>query len=184
MKYYNFCRIFKTATLTAFLFFAIAFQSCLLAQTESKGYDKASYDASQSGKFMKNWLVAGPVSISADSLEPDDAIQEKAFREDMLSTVNVISGKALSPVRTKQKDLQWKMVTADEDAIVLDKVYEGKDFVYAYALAELKAPKAMNVMLGVGSDDGVKVWHNGKLVHENWIPRGIIKMMILYRLSL
>ena len=58
---------------------------------------------------------------------------------------------------------------------MLDKVYEGKDFVYAYALAEIKSLKATNVMLGVGSDDAVKVWLNGKLVHENWIPRAVNK---------
>jgi hypothetical protein len=28
-------------------------------------------------------------------------------------------------------------------------------------------------LLGIGSDDGVKVWLNGELVHENWIDRGV-----------
>jgi hypothetical protein len=27
--------------------------------------------------------------------------------------------------------------------------------------------------LGVGSDDAVKVWLNGELVHENWVIRGV-----------
>ena len=177
MKYYNFCRICKTATVTAFLFFAIVFQSCL-AQTkpdEPNGYDKASYDAAQQGKFMRTWLVAGPVSIRNDSLDVADSLQAKAFKEDQLSTVDVVSGKPISPVRIKEKDLQWKLVTSDEDAVILDKIYEGKDFAYAYALAEIKAVKPTNVMLGVGSDDGVRLWHNGKLIHDNWIPRGVNK---------
>jgi hypothetical protein len=28
--------------------------------------------------------------------------------------------------------------------------------------------------LGIGSDDGVKVWLNGELVHENWLHRGVV----------
>ena len=54
-------------------------------------------------------------------------------------------------------------------------MYDRKDYVYAYALAEINAPQAENVILALGSDDGVKVWHNGKLVHNNWIPRGTSK---------
>src|SRR5688500_15970108 len=81
MKYYNFFRIGKTAISTAFLFFAFVFQSCVSAQIEPKGYDKASYDASQQGKFMRTWLVAGPVSIRNDSLDVADSVQEKTFKE-------------------------------------------------------------------------------------------------------
>ena len=28
-------------------------------------------------------------------------------------------------------------------------------------------------VLGIGSDDSVKVWLNGELVHQNWTTRGV-----------
>ena len=62
-----------------------------------------------------------------------------------------------------------------DDIVDLDSFYKGKDYVYAYALAEIKASAPTNVMLAVGSDDGIKIWHNGKLVHDNWIPRAVNK---------
>ena len=124
---------------------------------------------------MKTWLVAGPVSVSTDTLEPGDALQEKVFKTDIISGVNVVPGKPVPPVLANQKDFKWQLISLGDDIVDLDTFYKGKDFVYAYALAEIKASAPTNVMLAVGSDDGIKVWLNGKLVHDNWIPRGVNK---------
>jgi len=180
MKLYNFFQIGKSAISSSFLFLAVIFHSPLSAQNKTvtkHGYYKASYSALQAGKFMKSWLIAGPVSVSTDSSDPDNDLQEKVFKEDLISAVNVVNGKPVSPVQIKQKTLQWKMVSSAEDVVLLDKVFDKKDndFVYAYALAEIKAENGGTVMLGIGSDDAIKVWHNGKLIHENWIPRGVNK---------
>jgi CubicO group peptidase (beta-lactamase class C family) len=177
MRYNNIYKTCKPAILTAFLLFAIE-RNYVLAQAksvEAKGYDKASYDASQAGKFMKNWLIAGPVSVSTDTLEPTDSLQEKVFKTDIISGVNVVPGKPVPPVLVKQKDFKWQLISLGDDIVDLDTFYKGKDFVYAYALAEIKASDATNVIFALGSDDGIKVWLNGKLVHDNWIPRGVNK---------
>jgi hypothetical protein len=29
----------------------------------------------------------------------------------------------------------------------------------------------MDAWLGIGSDDGLKIWFNGELVHDKWIRR-------------
>src|ERR1035437_269732 len=177
MRYNNIYKICKSTILTAFLLFAIG-QNSTLAQTasfEAKGYDKASYNLSQVGKFMKTWLVAGPVSVSTDTLEPGDSLQEKVFKTDIISGVNVVPGNPVPPVLANQKDFKWQLISLNDDIVDLDTFYKGKDFVYAYALAEIKASAPTNVILAVGSDDGIKVWHNGKLVHDNWIPRGVNK---------
>jgi CubicO group peptidase (beta-lactamase class C family) len=140
------------------------------------GYGKATYSAVPSGKFMKHWLVAGPVRVGTDSI-PNDEVQEQVFKEDLISAVQVTAGKPVMPVQVQQNKLLWKSVTSERDEVMLDKTFGEKeqDFVYAYALAEIKAEKAGTVMMGLGSDDAVKVWLNGKLVHENWIPRAVNK---------
>lgn len=177
MRYNNIYGVSNPIILIAFLLFTL-FQNSISAQINTKnvyGYGKASYDAAQTGKFMKSWLLAGPFSVSADSLEPDDAYQEKVFKEDMLSAVNVVSGKPFSSIRIKEKDLIWEMLSSVNDIVDLDTFYKGKEYAYAYALAEIKALRASNVFLGLGSDDGVRVWLNGKLVHDNWVPRAVKK---------
>ncbi len=105
MRYNNIYGIFNPIILSAFLLFTL-FQNSISAQINTKnvyGYGKASYDAAQTGKFMKSWLLAGPFSVSADSLEPDDAYQEKVFKEDMLSAVNVVPVNHFHPFVLKRK---------------------------------------------------------------------------------
>ncbi|MYF56851.1 hypothetical protein F4225_14140 [Candidatus Poribacteria bacterium] len=46
------------------------------------------------------------------------------------------------------------------------------DDVTAYGLVVLVAPKAMEVQQLAGSDDSIKVWVNGKVVHTNATNRG------------
>ena len=155
------------------LFVLVTCQGMLLAQSTSnafKGYGKASYIPSDKGAFMRTWLLLGPVNVSTVK-EPDEAQQESVFKNDAVTTVSVSAGKPVSAMTVNQQQLEWKQVSSDGDMIDLDRVYAGKDYVYAYALAEINSPEATNVILALGSDDGVKVWHNGKLVHNNWIPR-------------
>ncbi|MEO6330708.1 MAG: serine hydrolase [Ginsengibacter sp.] len=163
--------------LTILLLFSF-YQDSLLAQAKNGeviGYGKASYNAAQPGKFMKTWLLAGPVAVSADTLSPNDSLQSEIFKEDNFSSVNVVANKPLPSVTIKGKNIKWQLFSSADDIIDLDSFYQRKDFAYAYALAEINAPKAEQVFLGTGSDDGIKVWLNGKLVHDNWMPRGVTK---------
>ncbi len=177
MRYINVLKNYKCQVRIFFLL-AVFSNNTVFAQQKDvqvNGYGKASYNAEQPGKFMRTWLLLGPVSVGADSVDPDEALQEKVFNEQHLSTVKVDNGTPLSPVQIGSKDLKWKPYSSLEDIVDLDSFYKGKDFVYAYALAEINANKPENVFLGIGSDDGIKIWHNGTLVHDNWIPRGVVK---------
>ena len=46
------------------------------------------------------------------------------------------------------------------------------DHHVAYGCIELDSPKDQNTMMYVGSDDAVKVWLNGQLIHNNPVDRG------------
>ncbi len=179
MKPNHFSSICRLVISASFLFITVFISHPVLAQgtiATIKGYGKATYSAVPTGKFMKHWLVAGPLRVGTDSM-PDNEVQEKVFKEDIISAVHVVAGKPVMPVQVQQNTLQWKNVSSEGDEVMLDKTFGEKeqDFVYAYALAEIKAEKAGTVMMGLGSDDAVKVWLNGKLVHENWIPRAVQK---------
>jgi CubicO group peptidase (beta-lactamase class C family) len=55
-------------------------------------------------------------------------------------------------------------------------LHEGGDpaeWAVAYAWAEIDLKQETKGLLGVGSDDALKVWLNGKLVHEHWVGRGV-----------
>ena len=55
----------------------------------------------------------------------------------------------------------------------------------AYALINIVSPRdRKNVAMGIGSDDGVKVWLNGKVVHVNDVNRGTTGIQDLFRVDL
>ncbi|MEO6734392.1 MAG: serine hydrolase [Ferruginibacter sp.] len=179
-------KIKKQVMLSVFLLMSI-FQHYAFSQgtlIQAKGYDKATYNLPASGKFMKTWLVAGPIPVSNDTLAPSDAMQEKAFKSDVIAGANTLAGRPPAPVSINGRDFNWQLITSGADIVDLDSFYKNKDFVYAYALAEIKANAPTNMVLGLGSDDGIKVWLNGKLIHDNWIPRGVDKDNDLVQLKL
>ncbi|MDQ3441853.1 MAG: PQQ-dependent sugar dehydrogenase [Planctomycetota bacterium] len=70
------------------------------------------------------------------------------------------------------KSYDWKPLTvADPKGLIH---YAPSDKSVIYATATYDAPAAGNVLLSVGSDDGIVVWMNGNAVHENNIDRGLL----------
>ena len=59
-----------------------------------------------------------------------------------------------------------------ENSVDLAKVVNGNHCV-AYLKGRVFAPKAQRVKLEIGSDDGIKIWVNGKLVHASNAVRGL-----------
>jgi hypothetical protein len=49
----------------------------------------------------------------------------------------------------------------------------GGDHCVVYAKTRLFMPMAQAVVLAIGSDDGIKLWVNGALVHANNAVRGL-----------
>ena len=81
------------------------------------------------------------------------------------------------------KEFQWKFfqIHSKEDSIDLNDYFGGfsnlsqtfgaKEYSVAYAYAEIQMTSAQKVKFGFGSDDSIKVWLNGQLIHERWTSR-------------
>ncbi len=67
--------------------------------------------------------------------------------------------------------VEWRRVSGGENGrIDLGKRIGGSNRC-AYLRANLVLPETTKARIDVGSDDGVKVWLNGEVVHENNVPR-------------
>ncbi|MBM3238951.1 DUF3471 domain-containing protein [Candidatus Poribacteria bacterium] len=141
--------------------------------------ETASYQGLQADEFMKTWLILGPIPVFDGEPNPQDQeTQKKAFATDFLTKHGGEKGIQPKPGlthRAGEKEYQWLLVHSKSDIVDLVEIYGKKEFVVAYAWAEIDMPEAKAALLGVGSDDGVKVWLNGELVHENWIGRPVQK---------
>src|SRR5689334_21300145 len=162
---YKICR--QSVLIAVFIFPATLHLRCQSVST-SKGYGSASYNVFQAGTFMKSWLLAGPIAVDPESSSPNNASQEKVLKTDVISAVNVVAGRTIPPITVNSNELKWQLISSKDDIVSFDSIYRNKDFVYAYALSEIKADAPGNAFLAVGSDDGIKVWLNGKLVHDKW----------------
>jgi CubicO group peptidase (beta-lactamase class C family) len=138
-----------------------------------QSYENASYSDLTDNRFLNNWLVLGPVKFSPEGTTPDNAQQRAAFDKDELASVPLKGGKFPATIKIGTLEYSFKPVSSPDGIIDFTTVFGNVDYANAYALAEIKLEQPQKVVMGVGSDDGIKIFVNGSLVHSNWIARGI-----------
>ncbi|MGH7454414.1 MAG: hypothetical protein ACRENG_23875, partial [bacterium] len=105
--------------------------------------------------YLTAWLVSGPY------LNSEANLFEYAF----------------PPEQPVQPGVKWQVMPASTDKenpwlMQLDQVLGGDNRV-AYLQNRVWSDKEQRVRMELGSDDGVKVWLNGELVHANNASRGV-----------
>ncbi|MHC4161969.1 MAG: vWA domain-containing protein, partial [Planctomycetota bacterium] len=108
------------------------------------------------GGYVDAWWVIGPFDAPdekswADAEFPEQGIDLKREHE------------------FDKRRARWQHVQASR--VDLDRQFEPKDNVAAYAYAEIFLDQACDATLRVGSDDGVRCWVNGALVHSHLVKR-------------
>lgn len=84
-----------------------------------------------------------------------------------------------SPLTIAGKDYEWKRskpTSPDRPLYDFNLLFGPSPNSSVYSLFRFESPTAQRMQLLVGSEDGVKVWQNGKLVHENDIVRPLIQL--------
>lgn len=82
------------------------------------------------------------------------------------------------PERKDNPDVKWQRAPGSADLarageVVLDSVVGG-DHCVIYLKTRVFVPSAQLVNLEIGSDDGIKLWANGEVVHANDAVRGLV----------
>jgi HEAT repeat protein len=104
--------------------------------------------------FIKDWLASGPYS--------------QAGANDALAVFNIV----FAPEKSGET-VQWKPVPR-ADMVNLMGLFPDKAGCAAYLKTKIIAPEDCDAALLLGSDDGVKAWLNGTVVHSNNIDRGAV----------
>jgi len=165
------CKGFRFANLFMFLLFIGPIQA--QKPIVSKGYGDAVYQGIQEDVFLTKWLILGPLAVSDKPGEPDKEIVKIAYEKDLFNLVPVSAKSVLQPVLYQGKKIEWRYFGSQSDTINLKKVFDNTDYIFCYALAEIISPEQAKVLIGLGSDDGVKMWINGKEVHGNFTDRAL-----------
>jgi len=110
---------------------------------------------------LSYWLVVGPFPVkdrkNIDIVHPP----ERAGHE------------LKSTFKGSGKPIKWKLARMQESKVSFDRELGKHLDCNGYGLTYVESPRKMKVQLGIGSDDTVKVWLNGKVVHVNKTFRGL-----------
>ena len=125
-------------------------------------------------EFMRKWLILGPMPyVGREDVYIDSNIDgvpmtrreiKHVFGIDAIDVVDfrptvIIDG----------KEYEWAVLEAKYDVIELSEfVKEDPDYKVAYLWAQIDMPMDRRYLVGVGYQNGVKIWVNGELEHENW----------------
>ena len=151
-----------------------------------------SADAYIDGPWL--WMIASGADIDSDQLA---IASEGIVTENLVATYGVNEGDAVGQLQWTRGQifpevdcLFWRWhCRSDNVNSVVNRIGlssdRGLDYHSAYALINIVSVRdRKNVAMGVGSDDAVKVWLNGKVVHVNNVDRGTTGIQDLFRVNL
>jgi hypothetical protein len=106
--------------------------------------------------MVREWSFAGP------------------YKEDGKDFLSLNDG-VFPPETAPADQIAWKVFPCNEKGLL---ILHNKDFerenVTGYVRCIVNVPEAQPGLILVGSDDGAKVWFNGKLVSEQNVPRAFM----------
>jgi len=118
--------------------------------------------------FVVNFLLCGPFN------EDKKLTSCQALDKDYLVTSGTEAKAApRAGLREGKNGPLWRSFAVRYGFIAdLRNEYAGTELV-SYAAAYLRCPKAQSARILLGSDDGIKLWFNGKLIWKNHVHRGL-----------
>lgn len=127
---------------------------------------------------VRQWTILGPFP---NPERPPTQKDRGAFDVDYLTPLGGEAKARIKPDEAiitafglKTSRVEAKQVKLDGDVLDFTAQYTDTDHKLAYAYTEIESPKDQEALFLLGSDDAVKVWINGKLVHENFIQRAAV----------
>lgn len=117
-------------------------------------------DRLSEGKYISDWWLIGPF----------DNTDRKGIEKIYPPEVEYLTDKSYNG-RNKQMVSWWKYDGKNDEYISLANLFKPSDEGVAYARRVFNFDKSEILKIGLGTNDGVKMWVNGKLVHENIVGR-------------
>ncbi|MBC8353308.1 MAG: serine hydrolase [Planctomycetes bacterium] len=133
--------------------------------------------AVQPDQFLQQWTVLGPIPAFIEGgPRTANAAKRKSFDVDLLKEAGGEASAKPSvgaEVTIRGKSLKWARHSSESDEIDLKKAVGEHEWSIAYAFANVHSEQATLGVLGIGSDDAVRIWLNGELLHDNWASRSL-----------
>lgn len=139
------------------------------------------------GGYIRRWLVRGPfpnaenAGLDVDFLDGEAEVlpaasEAAAFPVEDHAAWHVFDTAALDEPLPEDATDEQRLQRADREEIVdFARAFKPNTDSVAYAHVYLRAMRTQEALLWIGSDDGVKVFWDGLMVHRNRVDRGVTK---------
>ena len=131
------------------------------------------YSDEPSGEFMREWLVCGPFANAPDSAGQLGDRHHPPFEAENVTGAageQPPAAEAGATVHYGEAEGVWTLYASPTNEIDLDEALSSGDGLLGYAYCEIEAPAACPCILSLGSNDGCRVWLNGREVWD--YPKG------------
>jgi len=139
------------------------------AQIDEQSDKAPSYVSTfKPNQFITQWLICGPFPNPDNAGRNIDYLTAAGGEAYLRPKIGMVHPSAVA----SDGVVKWQEASASASGFLdFMKLPLPHEHVVAYAFCYIKAPQAMDVILKFGSDDGVKVWLNGDLVHVKEVGR-------------
>lgn len=129
------------------------------------------FESSVIGEKSDGTVILSAFEVNSGKISR--AAQMSAFNSDWFAAAGAGSVRPQEGARQRideKTELTWEKVRSQDGLVDMQGAIP-RDYTVGYAWAEFESPRETEAWLGLGSDDGVKIWLNGELVHDKWIRR-------------
>ena len=150
----------------------------LLAAMTTLSFAQSSSTPLQLGEWLQTWLLCGPFPnpLAKGVTEYRHDKTTLGYYIDYLKPLGgesaVTPRDGLSFTSIDGKQYRWKRYESNENYINLSKIFQKNQKVVAYAFWTIVSDREQDVVLALGSNDGIRAWLNGRMVWDNHLPRG------------
>lgn len=175
------CYALRLATMLALILASGACLYAAAAQSDASSEDQMRQPWTRDAAgFITEWLVCGefpnlPADPAQDGPDAPRAGLETDFLQEHGGEADIRPAPGMRHARPDDTAAEWTPYTSPSDILDFTKVFPNRptEFTVGYAYTTVTPAQPGTAALAVGSDDGVRVWLNGRLVHDHAIRRGV-----------
>jgi pimeloyl-ACP methyl ester carboxylesterase len=164
----------KTTITFAILLFCVSILSTDLVFAQMNKLDEENLEETMRNPwkpgrsvFLQDWLILGSIPINGIGEIDKDFLADYGGEANAQPTEG-------QTVKIAGSEFKWAATNA-KDIVDLQRFFQGgrTEDAVAYAYTRINRKEAGKLFLSLGSDDGVKVWLNGKMVHRLLTQRAL-----------
>ena len=143
-------------------------QAIMEAMQQIEDEEKERGENQETEQFITDWSLLGPFYTQKSHDLDQDFLLEQGGEG------NIQPNQDQEFRNSKNQVLKWRPISGREKIINLIKKIGRLNDVTAYAFCQIEGSGEEYVEFGLGSDDSVKVWINGQVVHQYQGGRGVM----------